>query len=120
MGLDTTPGCWHGSYSSFATWRNQLAWYSDWAGNNDSTLSSDPDWHSVSYVIPEDRGPDQGPLPDEEYEVDGETYTIHWADHYPNSVYLGHWDKDPEDVLDVLFIHSDCEGKIPHRFCYPL
>jgi hypothetical protein len=32
----------------------------------------------------------------------------------------GVWDFEPADVLDVLLLHSDCDGIIPHRFCAPL
>jgi hypothetical protein len=34
----------------------------------------------------------------------------------------GKWKKrnPPADVLHVLLLHSDCDGKIPHRFCKPL
>jgi hypothetical protein len=33
----------------------------------------------------------------------------------------GEWKpEEPADVLDVLLLHSDCDGKISHRFCLPL
>jgi len=93
MGLDTTHGCWHGSYGTFNRWRCAVALAAGW--------ELDPT-HDT-YAIPEGRLPDQAP-----------------ADGYANSVFLGVWYTDPVDVLDVLLLHSDCEGVIPHRFCRPL
>jgi len=113
MGLDTSHNCWHGSYSGFARWRNALATALDWE-HADNGLGT------TTYVIPEGRTPKQAPLPDEEHTVDGETYTIRWSESYDNSVWLGHWDKDPDDVIDVLMVHADCDGIIPHRFTGPL
>jgi hypothetical protein len=35
---------------------------------------------------------------------------------YPSRCYYGWWDENPEDILDVLLVHSDCEGYIfPHH-----
>ena len=100
MGLDTTHNAWHGSYSRFSRWRNALAEAAGWALTNEGvSLGSGGD-----YTIPEDRIPDMPP-----------------RGGYPNGVYLGDWPEgQPEDVLDVLMIHSDCEGDIPHRFTEPL
>lgn len=92
MGLDTTHNCWHGSYTGFSHWRNMVAATIDWKISTDG-----------HYGIPEDRIPDQQPM-----------------GGYPNSVYLGIWSNDPADVIDVLMVHSDCEGIIPHRFTLPL
>jgi hypothetical protein len=111
MGLDTSHGCWHGSYGGFAAWRNDIARVIGWEVEGDAR---------GNYVIPEGRIPDQAPPADEIVTTDGETYVVKWSESYPNGVYLGQWDKDPEDVLDVLMLHSDCEGIIPHRFCKPL
>lgn len=99
MGLDTSHGCWHGSYSSFATWRNYLA--TEFLGDLGYTVT-----HAEigdSYEFPPERIPVQDA-----------------TDGYPNSVYLGDWESDPLDIIDVLMIHSDCEGEIPHRFTGPL
>jgi hypothetical protein len=113
MGLDTSHNCWHGAYSSFAHWRNDIGRVIGWAKRTEAGQTTD-------YVIPEDRVPKQAAPADETVTEDGETYTIKWSEGYDNSVWLGHWDKDPEDVIDVLMLHSDCEGIIPHRFCGPL
>lgn len=114
MGLDTTHDCFHASYSTFAFWRNDIGRILGWEIEDRQTGSGE------GYVIPEGRVPQQDPLPDEEVTEDGETYTIHWSTAYDNKVWLGHWDTDPDDVIDVLMLHSDCEGIIPHRFLEPL
>lgn len=113
MGLDTSHNCWHGAYSGFASWRLDVAHTIGW-GTEATALGS------ATYAIPEGRVPEQDPPADEEYTVDGETHTVEWSKAYDNGVWLGQWDNDPEDVIDVLMIHSDCEGIIPHRFCQPL
>lgn len=113
MGLDTSHNCWHGPYSAFARWRNDIARVIGWAEEPRAIGTTD-------YVIPAGRVPKQAPLPDETVTEDGETYTIKWSEHYDNSVWLGHWDTDPEDVIDVLMVHADCEGIIPNRFLHPL
>lgn len=113
MGLDTSHNCWHGSYGGFAQWRNDIGRIIGWDIKERQSGGE-------GYVIPEGRVPEQDPLPDEEVTTDGETYTIRWSESYDNSVWLGHWDKDPDDVIDVLMVHSDCEGTIFHRFCAPL
>jgi hypothetical protein len=41
-------------------------------------------------------------------------------DRYENKNLGGDWDEDPEDVLAVLLVHSDCEGHIHHRHTKPL
>ena len=33
---------------------------------------------------------------------------------------LGIWDTDPDDILDVLIEHQDCEGRIMNKHCGPL
>jgi hypothetical protein len=113
MGLDTSHDAWHGSYSGFALWRNDIGRIIGW-----DIDESRPG--TTSYVIPEGRVPEQDPLPDETRTEDGETYVIHWSTAYDNKVWLGHWDTDPADVIDVLMLHSDCEGIIPVRFLEPL
>ncbi len=110
MGLDTTHDCWHGSYGGFAMWRNDLARIIGWDIEDRASGSG------RGYVIPEGRVPKQDRPADEEVTTDGETYTINWSSAYDNKVWLGQWDEDPADVIDVLMLHSDCEGKIPLRF----
>lgn len=114
MGLDTSHNCWHGSYTGFARWRNDIGRIIGWG--TEERLSG----AGEGYMIPEGRVPEQAAPADEIRTEDGETYTIHWSQAYDNSVWLGHWDTDPEDVIDVLMVHSDCEGIIPHRFLDPL
>jgi hypothetical protein len=84
MGLDTTHGCWHGSYTGFNCWRNELA-------------------RAAGYKL---REPDiaegiVSPLPD-----------LHW-DAFEDKNYQGEWDAPPgDDPLLFLLAHSDCDGVI--------
>lgn len=34
--------------------------------------------------------------------------------------YMGDWDRTPDEILMVLFVHSDCEGEIKPEHCGPL
>lgn len=82
MGLDTTHDCWHGPYSAFGRWRTELA---KAAGGWD--------------MVPN------------EYHPGEDRYAIR-GDHIHPRTYQGWWDDDPDDLLDVLLIHSDCDGYI--------
>ena len=113
MGLDTSHNCWHSSYTFFARWRNALADALGWEHEDRGMGTTD-------YVIPEGRVPQQDPPGSVTYTEDDETYTVDYSTSYDNSVWLGHWDVDPEDAIDVLMVHSDCEGEIPWRFTEPL
>jgi hypothetical protein len=44
---------------------------------------------------------------------------IDW-DSFENENYYGKWRKTPKDILLVLIVHSDCEGKIYRRHQLPL
>lgn len=39
-------------------------------------------------------------------------YEIAERDKYHARNYHGWWDEEPKDILDVFFVHSDCEGYI--------
>jgi hypothetical protein len=81
MGLDTTHNCWHGSYSTFKAFRENVR---DAA---QSHLGYTPDY-----------------------------------DAHPERAFYGWWDKDHNftDILDVFFIHSDCEGWVFPTHARPL
>lgn len=83
MGLDTTHNCYHGAYGSFARFRNAIQ---DAAG--DLPFLDATGEFSYSYHIV------------------GKTY--------PARCYYGWWDAEfpYDDVLEVLFVHADCEGYI--------
>jgi hypothetical protein len=74
MGLDTSHDCWHGPYSYFRTWREDLT-------------------RCIGRTVFEDN------------------------DRVTEKTVQGIWDIEPDDVIDVLLLHSDCEYCIPHRFC---
>lgn len=87
MGLDTTHGCWHGPYSSFGAFRDEVA-------RAAGVPFNEKGWYAV-------------------------------PDEYCNDAYCyGHigreGDARPTDVIWVLLAHSDCDGRIPTRFCAEL
>lgn len=96
MGLDTTHDCWHGPYSSFAMFREALA---KAAGYEFGTLT--------------DRF---GARP---------TLYVDWGGVSASQI-MGDWDQIPTridgtpDPLLVLLAHSDCDGRIPSKFCAAL
>ena len=107
MGLDCSHDAWHGAYSSFARWRNWIAVQLDW------DFEVDAQGNDKNYIIPDGRIPD---VPTERYPIfDG----LQDITENGNAFY-GDWFEAPADVIDVLMVHSDCEGRIPARFCRPL
>ena len=106
MGLDCSHDCWHGSYSGFGQWRGWIARQLGWSFDQDSR---GVDYH---YIIPDDRIPKkrvQLPIFDALQDI-----------QYRGEPFMGDWFEDPVDVIDVLMVHSDCDGRIPARFCLPL
>lgn len=87
MGLDTTHGCWHGAYSAFTRWRNELA-------------------RAAGYRVRD---------PNDEERAAGlysQTVDLHW-DVFKDKNYQGEWDSPPgDDPLLFLLVHSDCDGVI--------
>ena len=92
MGLDTSHDCWHGSYSAFSRWRQELA---DAAGYMSAKVIYDNGEQSI-----------------------GKTIFVDWG-HLQDSMF-GDWKETPKDPLLVLIAHSDCEGKIKNAQCGPL
>lgn len=90
MGLDTTHGCWHGSYPGFTQWRNALAHAAGY-----DLLAEHADLRVI--VVPD--------LPEEIWD----------GNHH-----LGDWDETPEDPLLVLLAHADNEGRIEAHHAGPL
>ena len=91
MGLDTSHDCWHGAYSAFTRWRNEIA-------------------KAAGYmVLPVDWG--DGRLID--------SVMLEW--HRITEANLnGDWEATPADPLLVLFAHSDCKGEIRPAQAGPL
>lgn len=91
MGLDTSHGCWHGSYSSFSIFREALARAAEWPAD----------------------GPEEG------FEASGGS-RINWAS-LPDGWVMGEgWESVPEDPLVILMAHSDCDGVLPVFALTPL
>lgn len=84
MGLDTSHDCWHGAYSAFSRWRQEVA-------------------KAAGYYVVPVTWPDMG------YPVD--TVMLEWH-RYEEKNYHGEWDELPSDPLLLLIVHSDCDGEI--------
>lgn len=39
---------------------------------------------------------------------------------YPDECLYGSWKEEPEDIIEVLMLHADCEGEIQYRHLRPL
>ena len=100
MGLDTSHGCWHGAYTAFSRWRDELA----------RVAGMPPLWMMEGYFDPNS--------------LCGTMITLkhaspkHWeilCKDLPIS-----WDCLKRDVLYVLLHHSDCDGIIESYLCAPL
>lgn len=86
MGLDTTHDCWHGSYSGFKDFRDELGQASGFDVTN-------YDWDSIS-----------------EEQLRG-----HWGDLKPE-IKDGLYDPPRHDPILYLLIHQDCEGELEWRY----
>jgi hypothetical protein len=109
MGLDTSHECWHGAYSSFGRWRGWIAEQLGW----EFDTGPDGNERDYLYVIPIERIPTRrnNVLP---------IFAGLMDIMYDGNPYMGDWYEPPEDIIDVLMVHSDCDGRIPARFCRPL
>lgn len=96
MGLDTSHGCWHGAYSAFTRWRNQIAVT---AG------------YGLMPPTPEEIA--AGAMLSARYPM------IEWSGIVEQN-FAGEWDRTPPDPLIVLFAHSDCDGVIHPQQAGPL
>lgn len=91
MGLTVSHGSWNGAYSAFNRWRTYIA-------------------EVAGYCVWDVRD-DEGPM--------REVIILEWH-QITNKNLFGVWEKPPHDPLHVLFVHSDCEGKIIPEQAKPL
>jgi recombination protein RecT len=96
MGLDTSHECWHGAYSAFSRWRNQVAVSAGY-----QLMNPTPDEIN------------EGALPSLQYPM------IEWSGVVEKN-FMGEWDRMPPDPLIVLIVHSDCDGVIHPDHAGPL
>jgi hypothetical protein len=92
MGLDTTHEAWHGAYSAFTRWRDQLATV---AGYESAYLAATADGYGRNTIL------------------------IDWG-HITQAQVDGEWEATPADPLLVLIVHSDCDGVIHPAQAGPL
>lgn len=90
MGLDTSHDCWHGAYSAFSTFRNELAK----AAGYQLAEYEDNGYRFISPVVE--------------------------RDNVTAANYQGEWEETPSDPLLVLILHSDCDGVIKPAQGVPL
>jgi hypothetical protein len=83
VGLDASHECWHGPYTGFQRWRQELA-------------------RAAGYKVNERPNV-----------LRGEShYELPW-DRFEEKNYQGEWDSIPgDDPLMFLLVHSDCDGVI--------
>lgn len=85
MGLDTTHDAWHGPYSAFREFRDELGKVSGFNVKN-------YDWDSIT----------------------NEQLLGHWGDVKPE-IKDGIYDTPRHDPILYLLIHQDCEGEIEYQ-----
>lgn len=89
MGLDCSHEAWHGAYSAFTRWRDNLARAAGYGMLSvEECRRRWPDEHFYFELI-----------------------DIPW-DMFESKNYMGEWDNPPgnEDPLMYLIVHSDCDG----------
>lgn len=85
MGLDVSHDCWHGAYSAFARWRNELARVAGY------------EMGEIEY--------------DGGFKAEGPLVVLH--ERWTAENFQGDWpDGPPEDPLLLLIVHSDCDGHL--------
>jgi len=97
MGLDTSHGCWHGAYSAFMRWRNEIAR----AAGLPPLKLMEGFYEPGSYDDPF---------------VDYAKSYPNIAKQYTDSLPIK-WDCLKPSALHILLNHSDCEGEIDWNNC---
>jgi len=109
MGLDTTHGCWHGSYGAFMRWRCEIA-----KAAGLPPLEFMEGFYRFTDITLEDASDAVKSL--------GFSPEHEWARSLLSAFYCGGnlpiaWDCLKPSPLHLLLSHSDCEGSIPHNKC---
>ncbi len=111
MGLDTTHDCWHGPYSRFHRWRQELAKVAGVPLPLMEGFYAKPPTEAVEWLAPRTGGPacrsHLGPWLHGWVQDVEEALPIEWGSLRP-------------DILHVLLSHSDCDGEIASADCGPL
>lgn len=109
MGLDTSHGCWHGSYSAFMRWRCEIA-----KAAGMPPLQFMDGFYNWKDITLEDASAAVKSL--------GFAQEHEWARDLLSAFYCGgnlpiKWDCLKPSPLHTLLNHSDCEGNIPASEC---
>lgn len=95
MGLDTSHDAWHGSYSGFSSFREQIA-------KTLNLVDEDGRYYPTLFS-----------------EVDDSTYPLRQEVEQITD-YQGNWDEPAPDPILYLLAHSDCDGIIRNEHLGPL
>lgn len=111
MGLDTSHDCWHGAYSAFQRWREQLARSAGIPLRLMEGFYGPPNASSMEWLAPRDGGPIcgniHGPVIHDWAAGIAEWLPVKWSTLKP-------------DPLHILLNHSDCDGEISAADCGPI
>jgi hypothetical protein len=105
MGLDTSHDCWHGAYSAFMRWREEIA-----------KLAGYPPLRLMEGFWSRS---EPGALSLVEAACKGAYGDTKYVDRVVAGLPIS-WDYFSRDPLTVLLNHSDCEGEIEHKDLKPL
>lgn len=84
--------------TSHDCWHGPYSWFARWRLSLAKTLA-------MPTLTDERFGVERYELPDGEWQARN---------------YMGWWDENPENILTVLFVHSDCDGYIFPQHAEPL
>jgi hypothetical protein len=120
MGLDTTHGCWHGAYSAFMRWRQEIAHVAGFPPLMLMEGFYDPKEWWLMTSRPDTNDPKMytfATMPKNEH---GGTRGISYAlDEVMRRLPIK-WDIFGNDPLAKLLAHSDCGGELEAEVCGPL
>lgn len=111
MGLDTTHDCWHGPYSSFGRWREEVARA---VGVPlplmEGFYRGDAPAEQMAWAAPREGGPLGG--------YNGVALHM-WIERVQPELPIK-WESLRPDPIHILLDHSDCDGEIAAKDCLPL
>src|SRR3990172_6107396 len=108
MGLDISHGCWHGAYSAFMRWRQEIARLAGVPLVLMDGFHRCPYPEALAWAAPAPGGPacnsPFGP------------FLHYWCTEVDALLPIA-WDVLKPDPLHILLKHSDCDGEIAWQDC---